>query len=77
MALRLGSSFPAGSGDEGKALSAMTELTSCVELHFNNIRPFIIKSAIFPFVSIQCEQNARLQHKYRENWGTLSNTKPK
>jgi hypothetical protein len=51
--------------------SAVTELTSYVEFHFNNNGLFIIRPVIFTVVvSIQHGQNARQGQRCKENRGT-------
>jgi hypothetical protein len=47
----------------------VTELTSHVKFHFNNIGPFIVRPVIFTVVSTELEQNARHGQQCKENWG--------
>jgi hypothetical protein len=51
--------------------SVFQVLQLCVEFHFNNNGPFIIRPVIFTVViSIQCGQNARQGQRCKENRGT-------
>lgn len=50
--------------------NAVTGLTSCVEFHFNNTGPFIIRPIIFTVFSTQREHNARREQSCEENMGT-------
>jgi hypothetical protein len=47
----------------------VTEPTLCVEFHFNNTGPFIIRPVISTVVFIQHQQNASRGHKCKENRG--------
>jgi hypothetical protein len=76
MALRCAVAFPPEQrvGDKrsslSRALCAMTESTSSVEFHFNNINHFIIRPVIVTVVCVQGKQNARRGHRCKEDRGT-------